>query len=138
MDDLRARLRELGFPYSDIGEELSRVYRLRPREACRLGYGWTLEHAAAQFNARAAAEGADPHGRASMTTSRLCEYEKWPHGGRKPSVYTLLMLAQIYDTCVLRLLDTLDFENMRPQDRYILARCAACGLRDQSGAACCE
>ena len=135
---LRSRLRDLGFQYSDIGEELSRRYQLRPREAYRLAHGWTLEHAAGRFNARAAAEGADPHGRASMTISRLCEYEKWPHGGRKPSVYTLLILAQIYETCVVRLLDTLDFQNLRPQDRYILAQCAACRLRGQSGGACCD
>lgn len=138
MDILRAQLRELGFSYSDISEELSRRYRLRPREAYRFAYGWTLEYAAARFNARAAAEGADPHGRASMTISRLCEYEKWPQGGRKPSVYTLLMLAQTYEACVLRLLDTLDLQNLRPPDRYILARCANCGLRSRGGGSCCD
>jgi transcriptional regulator with XRE-family HTH domain len=122
LDGLRERMRGLGFGYEEIAGELGRRYRVRPREAYRLAYGWTLNHAAARFNAQAAEENTDPEGRASMTGARLCEFEKWPDNDRKPSVYVLLMLARIYETDVLRLLDLADHEHMAPQDRLVLLR----------------
>ena len=122
LDDLRERMRRLGLGYEEIAGEIARRYRLRPREAYRLAYGWTLDHAAARFNARAAREDTDPQARASLTGSRLCEYEKWPASGRKPSVYVLVMLAQMYETDVLCLLDLADHENLAPQDRLVLIR----------------
>jgi hypothetical protein len=111
LDDLRERMRRLGLGYEEIAGEIARRYRLRPREAYRLAYGWTLEHAAARFNAHAAREGTDPQARASMTGTRLCEYEKWPSGERKPSVYALLMSAHLYETDVPCLLDPADHKN---------------------------
>lgn len=77
LEGLCERMRAVGFGCDEIGAELARRYRLRPREAYRLAYGWTLDHAAARFNAHAASEGADPEGRATMTGPKLCEYEKW-------------------------------------------------------------
>jgi hypothetical protein len=120
LDDLRERMRQQGLGYDEIAGEIARRYRLRPRESYRLAYGWTLEHAAARFNALAAQEGTDPQARAGMTGPHLCERERWPSGGRKPSVYVLLMLAQMYETDVLRLLDLADHENLAPQDRLTL------------------
>ena len=32
----------LGFPYDEIAAEIGRRYRVRPREAYRLAWGWTL------------------------------------------------------------------------------------------------
>jgi transcriptional regulator with XRE-family HTH domain len=122
VDSLRERMRGVGFGYDEIAAELARRYRVRPREAYRLAYGWTPEQAAQRFNARAAKENADPEARASLTGSRLCEYEKWPAGARKPSVYVLVMLATIYDTDVLCLLDLADHEHLAPQDRLALLR----------------
>ena len=122
LDDLRERMRRLGLGYEESARKIARRCRLRPREAYRLVYGWTLDHAAARFNARAAREGTDPQARASLTGSRLCEYEKWPASGRKPSVYVLLMLAQMYETDMLRMLDLADHENLAPQDRLVLVR----------------
>jgi len=122
LNDVRERMRGLGFGFDEIAAEMGRRYRLRPREAYRLAYGWTLDHAAARFNAQAARDNMDPQARASLTGGRLCEYEKWPSGDRKPSVYVLLMLAQLYDTDVLCLLDLADHEHIAPQDRLVLLR----------------
>lgn len=122
LEDLRERMRCLGLGYDEIAGEVARRYRLRPRESYRLAWGWSLNHAAARFNALAAHEGTDPQARASMTGPHLCEHERWPDGGRKPSVYVLIMLAQMYETDVLCLLDLADHENLAPQDRLTLIR----------------
>jgi transcriptional regulator with XRE-family HTH domain len=122
LEDLRERMRRLGLGYDEIAGEVARRYRLRPRESYRLAWGWSLNHAAARFNALAAHEGTDPQARASMTGPHLCEHERWPDGGRKPSVYVLIMLAQMYETDVLCLLDLADHENLAPQDRLTLIR----------------
>ena len=122
LDELRERMRGLGFPYDEIAAEIGRRYRVRPREAYRLAWGWTLEQAAARFNDRAARHGADPEARASLTGSRLCEYEKWPRTTRRPSVYVLVMLAEMYETDVLCLLDLADHESLPQQDRLVLMR----------------
>ena len=122
LDGLRERMRGLGFGYDEIAGELARRYRMRPREAYRLAYGWTLDHAAARFNAQAAKENADPQARASLTGAWLCEFEKWPDSERKPSVYVLVMLAKVYETDVLCLLDLADHEYIAPRDRLVLLR----------------
>jgi len=122
LDALRERMRGLGFSYDEIAAEIGRRYRLRPREACRLAWGWTLEQAAARFNDRAARHGTDPEARASLTGSRLSEFEHWPRSTRKPSVYVLVMLAEMYETDVLCLLDLADHESLPQQDRLVLLR----------------
>ncbi|HEY7144650.1 MAG TPA: hypothetical protein VH637_10405 [Streptosporangiaceae bacterium] len=113
-------MRDLGFGPDGIAAEVSRRYRARPREAYRLAFGWSLVDAAARFNTRAAREGTDPNAVAGMTASHLCEHEKWPYAGRRPSVYVLNVLAKIYDTEVLCLLDLADHEHLHPKDRLVL------------------
>ena len=76
LDDLRERMRKLGMSYDEIAAEMARRYRLRPRESYRLAWGWSLNHAAARFNALAAHVGTDPQARAGMTGPHLCEYER--------------------------------------------------------------
>jgi transcriptional regulator with XRE-family HTH domain len=122
MDGLRDRMRGLGFSYDEIAAEVSRRYQVRPRQAYRLAWGWTQDQAAARFNERAASEGTDPDGRASMTGPHLCEIEQWPDSERKPSVYVLCLLAGVYDTDVLCLLDLADHESLPQQDRLVLMR----------------
>ena len=122
LDGLRERMRALGFSYDEIAAEMGRRYRLRPRQAYRLAWGWSLEQAAARFNDRAARQDADPDARASLTGSRLSEYEHWPRSSRKPSVYVLVMLAEVYQTDVLCLLDLADHESLPQQDRLVLLR----------------
>ncbi|MGH3271652.1 MAG: helix-turn-helix domain-containing protein, partial [Trebonia sp.] len=74
------------------------------------------------FNELAAREGTDPEGRAGMSSSHLCELERWPDSDRKPSVYVLCLLAKVYETDVLCLLDLADHESLPQQDRLVLLR----------------
>jgi transcriptional regulator with XRE-family HTH domain len=120
LEELQERMRGLGLGHRQIAGEIARRYRVRPREAYRLAHGWTLGQAAAQFNARAADLGTDPGGLASLAGNRLCEYEKWPHSERRPSVYVLVMLAHIYQARVLDLLDLADHEHLPPRDRLTM------------------
>jgi transcriptional regulator with XRE-family HTH domain len=57
-----------------------------------------------------------------MTGPHLCEVEQWPDSERKPSVYVLCLLAGVYDTDVLCLLDLADHESLPQQDRLVLLR----------------
>jgi transcriptional regulator with XRE-family HTH domain len=122
LDGLRERMRGLGFGYDEIAAEVARRYRLRPREAYRLAWGWSLNHAAARFNALAARESTGPQAPAGMTGPHLGEHERWPDGGRKPPVSVLVLLAQIYQTDVLALLDLADHENLASADQRTLIR----------------
>jgi hypothetical protein len=122
LDGLRERMRGLGFSYDEIAAEIGRRYRVRPRQAYRLAWGWSLEQAATRFNESAARQDADPDARASLIANRLSEFEHWPRSSRKPSVYVLFMLAEIYETDVLCLLDLADHESLPQQDRLVLLR----------------
>jgi transcriptional regulator with XRE-family HTH domain len=122
VDGLRERMRGLGFSCDEIAAEIGRRYRVRPRQGYRLAWGWSLEQAVARFSERAARQDADPDARASLTASRLSEFEHWPRSSRKPSVYVLFMLAEIYQTDVLCLLDLADHESLPQQDRLVLLR----------------
>jgi transcriptional regulator with XRE-family HTH domain len=122
LDGLRVRMRALDFSYDEIAAEVSRRHQVRPRQAYRLAWGWTLDQVAAQFNERAASEGTDPEGRAGMTGPHLCEVEHWPDSSRKPSVYVLCLLAGVYETDALCLLDLADHESLPQQDRLVLMR----------------
>jgi hypothetical protein len=79
MDRLRERMRGLGFSYDEIAIEVTRRYPVRPRQAYRLAWGWTLDKVAERFNELAAREGTDPEGRAGMSSSHLCELERVRH-----------------------------------------------------------
>jgi transcriptional regulator with XRE-family HTH domain len=122
MDKLRERMRGLGFSYDEIAIEVTRRYPVRPRQAYRLAWGWTLDKVAERFNELAAREGTDPEGRAGMSSSHLCELERWPGSDRKPSVYVLCLLARVYETDVLCLLDLADHESLPQHDRLVLMR----------------
>ncbi len=64
----------------------------RPREVWRLACELTQGEVATRFDQIRG----DPDIR--MRGSRICEYEKWPVGGVRPSVRTLRILAAIYQT----------------------------------------
>jgi transcriptional regulator with XRE-family HTH domain len=119
---LRERMRSLGFGCDEVAAEIGRRYPVRPREAYRLAWGWTLDHAAARFSEQAGREGTDPQTPAALTGPHLGEYEKWPHSTRKPPADVLVMLAQMYQTDVLSLLDLADHESLPQQDRLVLLR----------------
>ena len=60
MDRLRERMRGLGFSYDEIAIEVSRRYPVRPRQAYRLAWGWTLDKVAERFNELADRRGDRP------------------------------------------------------------------------------
>jgi transcriptional regulator with XRE-family HTH domain len=122
MDRLRERMRGLGFSYDEIAIEVSRRYPVRPRQAYRLAWGWTLDKVAERFNELRRPRGDRPEGRAGMTSPHLCELERWPDSDRKPSVYVLCLLAKVYETDVLCLLDLADHESLPQHDRLVLMR----------------
>jgi transcriptional regulator with XRE-family HTH domain len=122
LDSLRERMGGAGFSHDEVAAEVGRRYRVRPREAYRLAWGWSLEKAAGRFNDLACRQDTDTKGRAGLTGSRLSEFEHWPHNTRKPSVYVLFMLAEVYQTDVLCLLDFADHESLPQQDLLVLRR----------------
>ena len=136
MDGLRERMRALGFGYDEIATEVSRRYQVRPRQAYRLAWGWTQDQVAERFNELAAGEGTDPDGRASMTGPHLCELEQWPNSDRRPSVYVLCLLARVYETDVLCLLDLADHESLPQHDRLVLMRRQRAETRSGNGSWC--
>src|SRR5918998_2057390 len=92
-DHQRERLARVGVGgrqlIEQVAADLMRSGR-RPREAWRLACELTQEEVAARFNQVRG----DPDVR--MRGSRICEYEKWPMGGVRPSVRALKILAVVY------------------------------------------
>jgi tetratricopeptide (TPR) repeat protein len=113
-DQLRERLARFGVDGRQLTEQLvADLMRCgcRPREAWRLACELTQDEVAARFNQIRR----DPALR--MRGSRICEYEKWPMGGVRPSVRVLKILAAIYETSWDRLVDIDDLEGMPAGDR---------------------
>jgi len=113
-DQQRERLIRLGVRGRPLIEQLvTDLMRCgcRPREAWRLAHELTEDEIAARFDRIRG----DPNIR--MRGSRICEYEKWPTGGIRPSVRTLKILAAVYKTSWDRLVDVDDLEKMPACDR---------------------
>jgi tetratricopeptide (TPR) repeat protein/transcriptional regulator with XRE-family HTH domain len=113
-DQQRERLVKLGLDGHQLIEQLvAALMRCgrRPREAWRLAQELTQNEVAARFNRIRN----DSNFR--MRGSRICEYEKWPMGGVRPSVRTLKTLAVIYQTTWDGLVDVDDLTRMPAGDR---------------------
>jgi transcriptional regulator with XRE-family HTH domain len=113
-DQQRERLVRLGVDGRQLIEQvLADLMRCghRPRQAWRLAWELTQDEVAARFNRIRG----DPNIR--MRGSRICEYEKWPMGGVRPSVRALKILAAIYETTWDQLVDVDDLEGMPSVDR---------------------
>lgn len=127
---LREKMRAVGMSHRQIAVEFARRYRLRPRAAWRLAYGWSQTDAAEQISNYAAHAGLGPDGTTvTMTGPHLCEYENWPGegpeaAGRRPTPYLLSLLAAVYGCTVHDLLDVADFEHMPSADRLIVGKSA--------------
>src|SRR6185437_13440999 len=103
----RERLVRLGLHGRQLIEQLvTDLMRCgcRPREAWRLAHELTQEEIATRFDRIRR----DPN--VHMRGSRICEYEKWPMGGVRPSVRVLKILAAIYETRWDRLVDIDDLQ----------------------------
>lgn len=107
---LRERMRGLGMTYGEIAAEMARRYKLRPRAAWRIAWGWTLEEAAERYNMLR--DKGETQALTSLTGSRLSEWENWPFSSRKPSIISLCLLAEIYQAGALDLLDFDDREKL--------------------------
>lgn len=113
-----------------IATEMERRWGFRPREAYRHAHGWSQDEVAARFTEVAErlgrdrarlADGRSVTPQAPMIGTRIGEYERWPHGGRRPSPYMLTVLATVLGTTVERLLDYDDHRRMPDQERTVLA-----------------
>lgn len=128
---LREKMRGLGMNYRQIAFEFGRRYHFRSRAAWRHAHGWSLAEAASQITSYAVRAGLG-HGvtTVAMTSSHLCEMEGWPGegnkpSGRRPTPYMLSLLAAVYGCAIADLLDTADYQHMRPTERIILDKAAA-------------
>jgi len=108
-----------------VAAELARRFNLRPRAAYRVAHGWTQQQAADRVNAVTARSGVDGAGAASMDASRICNFEVWPTGGRRPSLRVLKLLAITYGTTIAHLVDVDDRRAMSENDRLLLGDLAA-------------
>ncbi|MFN2495805.1 MAG: hypothetical protein ABR608_07845 [Pseudonocardiaceae bacterium] len=120
VDELRLRMELLDAPVDVIAAEIGRCYAYRPRATYRLARGWEQKEAAQRYNALVQAKGVEHAGRDTMTPSRISEFERWPETNRKPPVYVLLTLAELYGTAVATLLDVADLAALHPVERAAL------------------
>ena len=95
-------------------------YKLRPRAAWRIAWGWTLEEAAERYNVLRAKD--EDRALASLTGCRLSEWENWPFSTRKPPVTGLCLLAEIYHAGVLDLIDVHDREKLPAAELLTLGK----------------
>lgn len=119
-DALRQEMLLSGCSHDLIALEMERRWGFRPREAHRHALGCSQDQIAARFNQIAERLGADRNYNSPMIGTRIGEYERWPHGGRRPSTYVLTVLAAAYHTTVDRLLDYDDYRNLPDQDRTVV------------------
>lgn len=120
VDELRLRMELLDAPVDVIAAEIGRRYGYRPRQAHRLARGWEQKEAAQRYNALVQAKGVEHAGRDTLTPSRISEFERWPETSRKPPVYVLLTLAELYGTAVAALLDAADLAALHQVERAAL------------------
>ncbi len=120
VDELRLRMELLDAPLDVVAAEIGRRFAYRPRAAYRLAHGWEQKEAAQRYNALVQAKGVEHAGRDTMTPSRVSEFERWPETSRKPPVYVLLTLAELYGTGVATLLDAADLAGLHPAERAAL------------------
>jgi tetratricopeptide (TPR) repeat protein/transcriptional regulator with XRE-family HTH domain len=100
---LRERLQQQGRRHEQIAAAMTRQFGDKPCQAWRHAHGWTQNEVAERFNEAVGDE------RASMTGNRISDYERWPRkGGMKPTVRALAVLAKIYSTRALNLIDPHD------------------------------
>jgi tetratricopeptide (TPR) repeat protein len=118
-----------------IAQEMQQRWGFRPREAHRHAVGWSQDQVAARFTETAARIRSDGGQLSPMIGTRIGEYERWPHGGRRPSTYVLTVLAVLYETTVDRLLDYDDYRHLPEQDRTVLNTLLSCGAATAAPAA---
>ncbi|MFF5233653.1 helix-turn-helix domain-containing protein [Dactylosporangium sp. NPDC000521] len=117
-DEIRRKLARLGAAPDAVAAELQRRFGLRPREAYRQAHGLTQDAVAAQLNASSTTS-------AAYTGARISDYERWPVGGRRPTLHALIALATVYGTTPTALVDLDDLAAMPETERSLLLKTAA-------------
>jgi transcriptional regulator with XRE-family HTH domain len=103
---LRTAWRREGWTIDEIAAAFTRRYRAGALRAYRWANGMGQQAVADVWN------GLDAGGEARMTASRICEYEQWPYGGRRPSLDVLNRLSRIYKTRAASLFDGEDHRHL--------------------------
>ncbi|WP_406002376.1 hypothetical protein [Streptomyces sp. NBC_00829] len=118
LDQLRQEMGATGATPAAIAIEIRTRFRVRPREAWRHVYGWSLQQTANRINDL----GIERPGEAvAADASLLGKWEKWPaRSGRRPSPAVLRLLADLYDCGLDALLDLEDRRTMPPGDLRLL------------------
>jgi tetratricopeptide (TPR) repeat protein len=102
-DQLRERLLQQGRTREQIAAAMTQEFGDRPRVAWRHAHGWTQKDVAARYNEEIHDQ------QQSVTANRISDYERWPRkGGRKPTVPVISVLAKVYSTRALNLIDSHD------------------------------
>ena len=105
---------------------MERRWGFRPRTAFRHSRGWSQDELAARVSSLIWQSQEHHGGHAddrivAVPGSRIGEYERWPSGGRRPTPYLLMMIAEAFDVSVESLLDHHDLQRLPPADKAILA-----------------
>ncbi len=115
-NQLRKEMLADGKTYEQITTAMIEEFQDRRRVAWRHAHGWAQGHVADRFNRFVG----DPNG--SMTAQRISDFERWPLArGSKPTPETLAILAEIYATHLLNLVDDDDRQNMTLREQAALA-----------------
>ena len=103
---LARQLRAEGKTWAQIADTLRRELSVSARAAVRLAHGWTQQQAANEWGLRWPDRPKD---------KKWFSYqERWPNGGRPPSLGDLDKLAQLYQCAVTDLLTDLDYGDLDP------------------------
>ncbi|GGJ90408.1 hypothetical protein GCM10010123_20320 [Pilimelia anulata] len=116
---VRRQLAAGGYSPGEIARVFEAKAKARTRLALRWACGMTLQDVANVWNRL------DSSGRAPMTAQRVSDFERWPEGGRRPTVYALGMLARVYEVSLDRLLDAADYEAL--DDKQLFEMVQVCG-----------
>ncbi|GAA2213312.1 hypothetical protein GCM10009850_087740 [Nonomuraea monospora] len=109
-------LRQHGFTTDQIATILALDHPATPLRLYRHAAGLTATQAVTAYHHLADTTGA------SLRESRLYAHETWPETGRRPSLFTLRLLARIYDTQPVRLLTPAMLATYTPRDQHALHR----------------
>ena len=122
---LARQLRAEGKTWAEIAETLRRELSVSARAAMRLAHGWTQQQAAEQWGLRWPERPKD---------KKWFSYqERWPNGGRPPSLGDLNRLAQLYQCTVTDLLTDLDYQMVDSAARDAPGLPGAANSSDRAG-----
>ncbi|MEV4362691.1 hypothetical protein [Nonomuraea sp. NPDC049625] len=109
-------LRQHGFTIDQIAVILGLDHPATPLRLYRHAAGLTAAQVVAAYHHLADTTGA------GLRESRLYDHENWPETGRRPSLYTLRLLARIYATQPAHLLTPAMLATYTPRDQHALRR----------------